>query len=703
MTVKSFETGRVLVGQKLTVPAPSSVSKNQAIQVFVLDSRKAASDFKELSPSFSHFILATVGRLRLRNKDRNFFLNSDNLMHLPTNSEVQLENRTNESSQMTVIRYERDVLPAEVEEKLSRLGMVSLDLNDANINQARAIRALFQEMVFEQSAGQECWETILQSRLVELGVRVLRLNHRRLRHNLPVLEPGNESSERVARYALQLKENFTQQETLAEAARVTGLSSRQFTRLFRQVTGKNWCKYVMDLRLRHATGLLVETNRSVLEVAFDCGFEDLSHFHRSFKTAHGCSPMTYREQRQVRIPEEKSAAARDADATSSGFRFRGTKGWYWSTDQYLEEIPKLAELKMNFLMDCDGALTMTKPGTSLSEEWWQPMGETLREAYSKVIHSCQQQGLTFCFALHPKLAKRSPLESGDSVDRKLFLQHYLWIQQQNVKWFGICLDGTSWGPAGPVATGVSHAAFVNEVYQMLLDNDDEAQFLFRPVACSGDGTNPEQHAYLEALARDMHPDVFAFWDGDGVVTPRITTVAAESFKGVVKHRLFLCDNYPVNDASPTMHLGPLSGRDSDLCEAVDGYLSNPMHPQSQINRIPLATCADYAFNPAGYNPHRSIGQAIIRFAKTTEQQRVLKELVDAYPGFIVAGGGTGTNPVRKKFGDLQAEKGSGAATAEMIQRFDGLLARLTRHFAREFLDARKTVQDDINWMKKRQR
>jgi hypothetical protein len=126
-----------------------------------------------------------------------------------------------------------------------------------------------------------------------------------------------------------------------------------------------------------------------------------------------------------------------------------------------------------------------------------------------------------------------------------------------------------------------------------------------------------------------------------------------------------------------------------------------MHPQSQINRIPLATCADYALNPASYNAHRSIGQAIVRFAKTGQQQQVLKELVDAYPGFIVAGGGTGTNPVRKKFGDLHAEQGAGLATLAMIRRFEDLLTRLTRHFPREFLDARKTVEDDIDWMKKR--
>jgi len=48
----------------LMTPEFSSVLKSPPIQVFVLDSRKAASGFRELSSSFSHFILVTAGRLR---------------------------------------------------------------------------------------------------------------------------------------------------------------------------------------------------------------------------------------------------------------------------------------------------------------------------------------------------------------------------------------------------------------------------------------------------------------------------------------------------------------------------------------------------------------------------------------------------------------------------------------------------------------
>ena len=36
-----------------------------------------------------------------------------------------------------------------------------------------------------------------------------------------------------------------------------------------------------------------------------------------------------------------------------------------------------------------------------------------------------------------------------------------------------------------------------------------------------------------------------------------------------------------------------------------------MRKQNEINRIPLATCADYAYNPRAYDPSRSVGQAIL--------------------------------------------------------------------------------------------
>ena len=56
-----------------------------------------------------------------------------------------------------------------------------------------------------------------------------------------------------------------------------------------------------------------------------------------------------------------------------------------------------------------------------------------------------------------------------------------------------------------------------------------------------------------ALGEALHPDVYLFWTGDGVVISRITRRAAESYRAVVKHRLLLWDKYPVNDAWHAPH------------------------------------------------------------------------------------------------------------------------------------------------------
>jgi AraC-like DNA-binding protein len=579
--------------------------------------------------------------------------------------------------------------------------MVPLDLVNTSSTQGRAVRSIFQEMLFEQDSRHEGWETILQSRLMELAVRVLRLANRRSRNELPVFTPGSESIDRVSLYAQRLKSRFSRQETIAEAARSVGLGRRQFTDLFRKATGQSWRKFIVSLRLKHAAELLLETNRSISAVAFESGFEDLSNFHHSFKAGHGCSPLAYREERRVKLPAKAQWVAGPVAETRSvpGFKFRGMKGWFWTAEQYLEEILVLADLKMNFLMDCYGSMVLSHPGEPLCNEWWKPMSEERKEAYGRIITECRQHGISFCFALSPQFAAPRLLDPSNVADVEAFYQHYAWAQGRGVEWFSICLDITGWGPTGPAACGTAHAALVNAIFGRLKRLNAGAQFLFSPVACWGDGTNLEHRAYLEVLGRELEPEVYIFWNGDSVVTPRITRVAAESFRAIVKHRLFLWDNYPVNDGNPTLHLGPVRGREPDLCEVIDGYLSNPMCTQNQVNRIPLATCADYACNPQAYNPTRSIGQAILRAARTPGGQQVLKELVEAYPGFIVAGGGTGTNPVRNKFENLLAGGHRQEAARELVLQMEDILCRLHQQFPTCYPATRRTIKGDIDWMK----
>jgi AraC-like DNA-binding protein len=664
----------------------------------VSESRQAPGRSDEIEEAGSKFLLVVSGQARWECGARRHMLGPDTVCHIPAGLRYCQETLPSAPFLAYTIHYRPELLSPGIGSQLAALGMVPIDLGSTTSNQARVVRSIFQEMLFEQNARQEGWEAVLHSRLIDLAVRVLRLARRRGGSEPPVFEPGSESIDRVARYAVRVRSQFFRQETIVEAARSVGLSRRQFTELFRKVTGQNWRQYVLGLRLKHAAELLAGTDRSVSAVAFECGFDDLSNFHHSFKAVYECSPLTYREQRRIQLPVGDRALPESLAPSSQAptFKFRGMKGWAWTAEQYREEIPVLAELKMNFLMNCYRSMSPSPPGQPWCNEWWKPMSEARKEAFAGIIRSCRENGVAFCFAMHPQLDSPRPMDFGRAKDLERFYQHYAWAQGQGVRWFSICLDDTSWGTAGPGALGTAHATLVNTIFDRLQAGDSAAQMILCPAAFWGDGTNPDQHTYLENLAREMHRDAYVFWNGDAIVTPRITRVAAESYRGVVKHRLFLWDNYPVNDGSPTLHLGPVSGREAGLCEVIDGYISNPMCAQNQINRLPLATCADYARNPRAYNPARSIAHAIVWLGKTRAQQAALKELVEAYPGFIMAGGGTGTNPVRARFGSLAADKSS---RREFICQMEDIARRLAKLFPSQFAATRKTVLDDLNWMK----
>ncbi len=380
-----------------------------------------------------------------------------------------------------------------------------------------------------------------------------------------------------------------------------------------------------------------------------------------------------------------------------GFKLRGIKGWAWNPEQYLAEIPVLVEYKMNFLMNCYGSLygDDTWHWGANSNRWWEPFSKIKREGLEKVIRSAQRHGLQFCFSMNPQLCSARPLNPQSDADFEQLWQHYAWAQRLGVKWFNLCLDDIQFMP-GLKIDATDHCQLVNKLFARLRAKDAAVQFVFCTTYYGGTGNERAAVGYLDTVARDLHPDIYIFWTGDTFT--RITRAAAESYKKRVKHRLFLWDNYPVNDGQQTVHLGPVTARDRDLGEVIDGYMSNPMASQNEMNRIPLATCADYAYNPKGYDPTRSIGQAILRAADTDARRNLLLDLVEQYPGCILYPGGTGTNPPRIEFRKLLAA-GNFYLARNMFRHMQDSAARMDREFPDRYPATKKTIRVDVEWMR----
>jgi hyaluronoglucosaminidase len=112
--------------------------------------------------------------------------------------------------------------------------------------------------------------------------------------------------------------------------------------------------------------------------------------------------------------------------------------------------------------------------------------------------------------------------------------------------------------------------------------------------------------FLETLAQSLPANIPCFWTGPSVVSKSITLAQVRRIAKKIKRPLLLWDNYPVNDLSmrDELHIGPLTGRDPRLPQAVYGYLNNPLL-QEELSFLPLATCFDYARAPAGYRAESS--------------------------------------------------------------------------------------------------
>ncbi len=92
-----------------------------------------------------------------------------------------------------------------------------------------------------------------------------------------------------------IQKNFHQKLTLTQIAATTGMNEKYFCSYFKKHSHTTPIAYLTALRIRHAKVLLQENRLSVLEVAFSCGFDNVSFFIRQFKAATGQTPGQYRK------------------------------------------------------------------------------------------------------------------------------------------------------------------------------------------------------------------------------------------------------------------------------------------------------------------------------------------------------------------------------------------------------------------------
>lgn len=93
-----------------------------------------------------------------------------------------------------------------------------------------------------------------------------------------------------------IDKHFTENITTAEISKKFGYDNAYFCRKFKSVTGKTMMTYIRYMRISKAKDLLINSNDSIKDVSWKCGFADISHLSNTFKKKYGMSPAEFRRR-----------------------------------------------------------------------------------------------------------------------------------------------------------------------------------------------------------------------------------------------------------------------------------------------------------------------------------------------------------------------------------------------------------------------
>jgi AraC-like DNA-binding protein len=102
-------------------------------------------------------------------------------------------------------------------------------------------------------------------------------------------------SRRIDRVFEFMNDNYYKQVSLAEVSRIANMPEASFSRFIKKRTGKTFIDSLNEIRLGHASRMLIDTTNTIAEIAYKCGFNNISNFNRVFKRKKFCIPKEFRE------------------------------------------------------------------------------------------------------------------------------------------------------------------------------------------------------------------------------------------------------------------------------------------------------------------------------------------------------------------------------------------------------------------------
>jgi AraC-like DNA-binding protein/quercetin dioxygenase-like cupin family protein len=98
-----------------------------------------------------------------------------------------------------------------------------------------------------------------------------------------------------------INKNFQNKIMINDLADLVGMTNSSFCHFFKKRTSKSFVDYLNEVRIGHASVQLMETTKTISEVCYNCGFNNVSNFNRIFRAKKGLTPSEFRKYNQQQI------------------------------------------------------------------------------------------------------------------------------------------------------------------------------------------------------------------------------------------------------------------------------------------------------------------------------------------------------------------------------------------------------------------
>lgn len=336
----------------------------------------------------------------------------------------------------------------------------------------------------------------------------------------------------------------------------------------------------------------------------------------------------------------KIAGAQAVDFPSMPLRgtIEGFYGQPWTLAERLDQMDFYGDIKANTY------IYAPKDDPYHRDKWRDPYPTDKLDELGELVNRASANHVRFTFAVSPG----GSICYSDPDDRKALKAKLQALYDLGTRSFSIPLDDISYtrwncaadqaayGQPGRTAAAKAQVDLLNDLQRNFIATHEGARPLQMVPTEYGDLTDT---TYKQTMRATLDPAVVVMWTGTDVVPPAITNEQADGASKLFGRKVFVWDNYPVNDYGNTsgrLLLAPYDKREAGLSEHLSGIVANPMN-QPYASKIAVFGAADFTWNDKAYDAKASWARAMAYLAggdrRATNALLVFADLEHLAPTF----------------------------------------------------------------------